>query len=316
MHWKNPGLIKVMNYNADQFTTDFGIRFRRLIHPLIRFIIRIAVDRPVEIVRFPDLDRNTPYIFCAGHSFPSEIASNLSVISQNAWVLMGTTDQIDHNPQAIIAWINGLVYVDKLNAESRKESMKKMKRILKAGSSILMFPEGQLNNSENLLCLPVFPGFYHLSQETGVKVVPIVSHAEHGAKKILIAAGDPIDYTGVSKNEAMDELRDAISTLRFSLIELLPKKDRSSFTGDIHLKHLQNRRDTYLETKWVEPNWDEEIMMYHPKGQPYPEEVRASFDNVTITASNAGILAPILFQRQQDIRYDMKQFMKEHWQER
>ena len=313
MKWTNPHLVKSKNYDAEHFTTDFGIRFRRLIHPFVRFVIDIAVDRPIELVQYPELEKDVPYLFCAGHSFPGEIASNLSVIDRNAWVLLGTTDQVDHNPQMLAGWANGMIYVDKLKPESRKESMKKMKRILQSGSSILMFPEGVLNNSENLLCMPVYPGFYHLAKETGVKVVPIVSHAEHDAKKILIAAGEPLNFAGKDKVEAMDDLRDTLASLRFDLMERLPPLDRTTLKGDIHLQFLKKRHDTYLETKWVEPNWDEEIVMYHQRGITYAEDVRASFDSVKITASNVAILAPILLRRTQDIKYDIKQYMKDHW---
>ena len=73
-----------------------------------------------------------------------------------------------------------------------------------------MFPEGVLNNSENLLCMPLYPGVYHMAAETNVKVVPIVSHTEHNAKKILIAAGDPVDFSGKGKEESLEELRDTL----------------------------------------------------------------------------------------------------------
>ena len=315
MRWTNPGLVKAKNYDAVHFTTDSGIRIRRFLHPLIHMGIRVAVDRPIDIIRYPALSKGKNYIFAAGHSFPGEIASNLSVIDRKTWVLLGTTDQVDHNPQMLAAWANGMIYVDKFSSESRRESMKKMKRILLAGDSVLMFPEGVLNNSENLLCMPVYPGFYHLSQETGVEVVPIVSHAEHDAKRIMVAAGDPMSFDDKSKNEAMDELRDALATLRFEMIERLPQLERRSLSGDIHLQHLQKRRDTYLETKWVEPNWDEEIMMYHRKGITYADEVRASLDNVRITPDNAGILAPIICRRTHDIKYDITNYMKKHWKE-
>lgn len=316
MVWKNPGLLKIMNYDADHFTTDFGIKTRRCVHPLIHVMIKVAADRPIDIIKYPKLPKNENYIFTASHSFPGEVASNLSVIDRHTWVLLGTTDQVDHNPQMLVGWANGMIYVNKFSPESRKESVKKIKRILQSGSSVLMFPEGVLNNSENLLCMPVYPGFYHLSQETGIKVVPIVSHTEHGAKRILVAAGEPMSFDGMDKNEAMDRLRDALASLRFELIERSPRLERDKFTGDIHLQHLQKRCDTYLETKWIEPNWDEEIMMYHRKGITYADEVRADFDNVRITPDNAGILAPILVRRSQDIRYDITRYMKEHWKEK
>ena len=315
MKWTNPYLVKAKNYDSKRFTTDFGIGFRRFVHPFIHTMIRLAADRPIDIIKYPELPKGKNYIFAAGHSFPGEIASNLAVIDRNAWVLLGTTDQIDHNPQMYIAWANGMIYVDKFSSDSRQESMKKMKRILQAGSSILMFPEGVLNNSENLLCMPVYPGFYHLSQETGAEVIPLVSHAEHGAKRIMVAAGDPMDFHGKNKNEAMDELRDALATLRFEIIEHLPRLERNKLSGDIHLQHLQKRRDTYMEANWIEPNWDEEIMMYHRKGITYADEVRADFDRIHITPDNAGIMAPILLGRSMDIQYDITRFMKENWKE-
>ncbi len=315
MPWKNIGLVKSKNLDAGRFTSEIGIRCRRFIHPVVHFIIRLALDRPVKIVKYPVLPNNENFIFAAGHSFPGEVASNLYAIDRNAWVLMGTTDQVDHNPQTYVAWMNGMIYVDRLGKESRSDASKKMKRILDAGSSVLLFPEGAFNNSENLLCMPVYPGFYHLAQETGKRIVPIVSHAEHGAETILIAAGDPIDVSAMTKNEAMDSLRDAITSLRYELITILPPLDRRSLAGDIHLQHLEKRRKTYLETKWIEPNWDEEIVMYHRQGITYAEEVRASFDDVRITPANAGILAPILLRREQDVTYDIKQYMKDHWKE-
>ena len=39
----------------------------------------------------------------------------------------------------------------------------KMNRVLKAGNSILIFPEGRWNDSENLLCQKLFAGPYNLS---------------------------------------------------------------------------------------------------------------------------------------------------------
>lgn len=315
MVWSNPGLVKAKNNDAEHFTTDFGIKLRRFTHPFVHFLIKVAADRPIDVIRYPSLPKNENYIFAAGHSFPGEIAANLAVIDRKVWPLIGTTDQVDHNPQMLIAWANGMIYVNKFSTESRHESMKKMKRVLQSGSSVLLFPEGQLNNSESLLCMPVYPGFYHLSIETGKKVIPIVSHAEHGAERILVAAGEPMSFENKDKNEAMDILRDELATLRYELIEHLPHMERSSFSGDIHLQHLKKRCDTYLETKWIEPNWDEEIMEYHRKGITYAEEVRESLDRIKPTANNAAILAPVLLRREQDVLYDIRRYMMEHWNE-
>ena len=56
-------------------------------------------------------------------------------------------------------------------------------------------------------------------------------------------------------------------------------------------------------------------MMYHRKGITYSNEVRASLDDVRISPKNAGILAPVLFRRSLDIKYDITDYMKRHWKE-
>ena len=66
------------------------------------------------------------------------------------------------------AWLNGFIYVDRNNTQSRKDAINKMLRVLKNGNSVLIFPEGVLNNSENLLCMPLYPGVYHMATEMNV----------------------------------------------------------------------------------------------------------------------------------------------------
>lgn len=313
---QNRFLQRVKNYDAEHFTSDFGIRMRRFIHPLVHFVIRLAADKPLVELRYPQLEKGQRYIFAAGHSFPGEVASNLATIDRNAWVLVGTTDQVDHNVSMNIAWVNGMIYVNKHDALSRKESAKKMRRILNSGSSVLLFPEGVLNNSENLYCMPLYPGVYHLARETGAKVVPIVSQSEHKDKKIWVTAGDPIDFSDLDKETAMQALRDAISTLRFQICEQIyaPLK-RDDLIGNLHEKHLRDRWDTYMETKWYEPNWDEEIMTYRKKGLTPAEEVRADLSRIVPTLNNAHILTPILLRHEEDLRLDVKRYMKNRWKE-
>lgn len=70
MRWTNPGLVKAKNYDAVHFTTDSGIRIRRFLHPLIHMGIRVAVDRPIDIIRYPALSKGKNYIFYRRPFFP------------------------------------------------------------------------------------------------------------------------------------------------------------------------------------------------------------------------------------------------------
>lgn len=316
LQWRNIGLTKWKYKNAEQFTTSFGIRMRRLASPLLRVIIRCTLPKRYVLIKYPTLSKKRPYIFAAGHSFPGELAANIAAIDRNTWLLHGTTDQIDHNPQMYIAWLNGMIYVDKFNKASRNESVKKMARILKNGSSVIMYPEGTLNNSENLYCMPLYPGVFYLARQTGAQVVPIVAQSEHNDHAIRIAAGKPLDFSALEKETALRILRDELSTLRYELCNDYPPLRRADLSGDIHYQHMKNRRDTYMEVKWVNPNWSEEMLTRTTNDKAHPKDVFEPLENVKITSKNAWILAPILLRNQEYKRYDLIDYMNRHWNDK
>lgn len=311
---KNIGIGYVKTANEENFTSNIGIRVRRAINPLLRRILKLATKRKVFLESYPKLEKGTPYIFASTHSFDEDIIASLSIIDRNAYVLMGTTDQIDYNPQMYAAWANGMVYVDRLNSDSRKESLKKMIRVLNSGSSVLIFPEGGWNNTENLLCQPLFAGPYLLSQATNAKVVPIAAFNEHNSKNIYITVGEPLDFSHKTKKEALTELRDSLATMMF---EHMKKHTagikRSELPADCRLKFMEERRQEYMRVKWTRDVWDEELAFYHDKEYPLPIKVRESLDNVVIKKDNAHIMAPILERREEDRRYDFKTYMKKYW---
>ena len=86
----------------------------------------------------------------------------------------------------LAVWLNGMIYVNRLDHNSRKEAVLKMKRVLAAGNSVLLFPEGGYNNTENQLIMPLFSSPYQLSKEMGVEVVPIISFNPTGSDKIYV----------------------------------------------------------------------------------------------------------------------------------
>ena len=116
---KNYGPQRFLTANVDNFTSNFGIRARRLINPLLRPILQMATDGCIHIDRYPKLDKDKPYIFVSTHQFCEDIIANLASIRQNVYALLGTTDQIEYNSKIYDAWPNGFIYIDRLNKESR-----------------------------------------------------------------------------------------------------------------------------------------------------------------------------------------------------
>ena len=316
MVWKNRLLSRIKYHTAENFTTDFGIKMRRFIWPLVHFAIcHFGVNKPYEVKRYPKVEKGKPCIFAAGHLFTEEVATNLTVLDRSTWVLVGTTDQVDYNPRFLFLWLCGVIFVNKKDGSLRQDAFKKMKRILDSGSSIILYPEGGLNHSENEYIRHLFPGIYHLSKATEAPIVPIISEEVSNGAKIHIAAGEPINAWEMEKDEALAEVRGAMSTLRFELGDS-EVVERKSLVGDLHMSHMQNRLDGYLETKWVNPDWDEEMMYYTKPGYVSYEEAFGALDNVKVTPENAHIIAPVLARLEECRRYDLKRFIKDNWKRR
>ena len=204
----------------------------------------------------------------------------------------------------------------------------------------MLFPDGVLNNSENMNCGTLYPGVYHLAIEAEKKVVPIVSYYNYENQVVYIAADNPIDFNNMEKEEANTMLRDKIATIGFNLarisyeqakkinriltpeefVKLNPEPDielyRKDLTGDIHLAYMQKRKRIYNEVKWITPNWDEEIMHYKEHGIILPEDAISYIDNIDFSQKSPEIieiLSPVLKRRLEYRKYNFKDYMKKNW---
>lgn len=309
---KNIGLQRFLYADIDNFTSNTGIKIRKLINKPFRKLLKLGTKRKIILEHYPKLEKGKSYIFAPNHSFDEDAIANLSVIDRNAYLLIGTTEQIEHNPTIYAAWLNGMIYVNRKDADSRKSSIEKMQKILNAGNSVLLFPEGGWNNTENLLVQKLFAGPYILSQKANVSVVPIASFNSHNSDKIYVRVGEPLELAGMNKEEALRILRDAIATMFWKELEEHAERiTRDSLDKDCRLNFMEERRQEYLRVKWTRDVWDEELTVYH--GFDGPADVRKSLKDVKITKYNAGIISDELNKYNDDLKYDFKKYMHENW---
>ena len=308
----NIGLVKSKEANVDTFTTNTGLKIRKYINRPLRYILEKSTKGKIVLESYPDLEKNEAYIFASTHYHCEDIISNLAILDRNAYALMGTTDQIEHNPLMYGAWLNGFIYVDRWNDKSRKSAIPKMERVLKAGNSVLIWPEGSLNNTENLLIQKLFGGPYYLAKNTGKKVVPISNYLQPETNTIYIRVGTPIDLTKYDKDEGLDILRDAMASMMFEQIKVhsIPI-DRKELNGDHHLEHLETRRLEYLKNKWTHVDkLIDELVVYKDKKITTYEDILRSLDGVEVTKENAKIIAPLIQDIKNIDKYNFKRYVK------
>lgn len=312
---KNYGIIGFQNATIDNFTSDIGMEIRKKINPFLRKVLKVVTKGELIIDNYPKLEDDVPYIFVSTHNFVEDTIANLSTIDRNAYLLFGTTDQLEVNPEMYAAWLNGFIYVDREDSQNRKDALLKMQRVLENGNSVLIFAEGGFNNTENLLCQKLFASPYILSKVTKAKVVPIAPFNEFGSDKIYMNVGEPMDLSKYdNQKEALLDLRDSLATLLYESIEKHSTPIvRSELSKDPRLDYMEQRRQEYLKTKWTKDVWDEELTRYFDAEDREYNSVQESMDNIKVTSENAHIMAPILVKRLEDKKYDFKKYMHENW---
>lgn len=254
------GLGYYKDATVENFTTDFGILLRRIcLNKTWRRILKLCTRRKIVIEQYPPLKKDEVYVFCCNHSFDEDVISALASIDRNVYMLQGTTEQMLHNPVFLALWLNGMIYVNRESAESRKSAIEKMKRILISKSSVLLFPEGGYNNTENQLIQSLFSSPYVLNKELGVKIVPLITFNDIGSDTIYVRVGEPMDISHYNKYEAMEFLRDKMSTLVWSIMEEhVPTIKRDELSEDPRMDWLEIRKQVCECQKWYRDVWDEE----------------------------------------------------------
>ncbi len=307
---QNIGIQWIRSANVDNFTSDFGIVIRSWIGKPLRFILRHATKKGVVRESYPKLQRNVPYVFVSTHGFVDDVASGFGCLDRSAYLLNGAAEAIKHDPKMYAAWLNGTIYVNRLDDESRHSSLDKMIRIIRAGSSVYMYPEGGWNNSENLLCNPLFARCYSLVKETGVAIVPVCTFTDESIDKIYFNVSEPIEVADRTKDEVLREVRDSLATMVFRSMERHTKPlKRTELQGDFRKDFMESRYLQYMESVFTQDVWEEELTVYCDKRYPSPKQVRKSLSEVQITKENAYVMAPILVLLEEDGKWDFKQYM-------
>ena len=317
----NKLLGKLANKTIDNFTSNLGLWLRRTFHSVISFlfktVLRFHYKKKLIIEHKPKLKRGKSYIYAINHSFYLDGSAVIATADKNCYSLFGATEQLYFDLCTFFIWFSGLIYVDRTNKQSRKDSLPKMSRVLKAGNSVLIFPEGRWNDSENLLCQKLFAGVYNLSVENNVEVIPVSVFKETESEYIYINFANPIKLYEYEKDKALTLLRDNLATMYYEQIEKhsSPYK-REKIKGDIHYNYMDDRMYEYSKAKWHSDYcWDEELFTY--KGNDVDlDDVWKDIDKVTITKENIHIFKDILKELHIKKKYNFTDYMNENYKKK
>lgn len=312
---------KAEKADINNFTSNFGMKLRRLIQKpmsiIYRGVIRVFYKKKITVNRMTKLDKKKCYIFAINHSFYLDGGSVIATNDRNCYSLFGATEQLHDDPCTIFIWMSGLIYVNRFDKQSRKDSVKKMDKVLKSGSSIMLFPEGRWNDSENLLCQKIFSGAYNLSFENQVEVVPVSVYNETLNKNIYVTYGKPLKLYDYDKDMGLQILRDNLATMLYEQIEKYSTPfEREKIKGDIHFDYMDKRMYEYSKAKWKSDYcWDDELFVYK-SGDIDLEEVWENIDKIEITEKNKDIFEGLIDELNRRKKYNFANYMNENYRKK
>lgn len=123
----------------------------------------------VKIVGKEKLTKGQSYVYCPNHSSMMDIVILYRLFRHFKWVAKKELMKVP-----FLGWnmfLNGYLALDRKSPSSQIKMMKKAEKLLKRGSSIMIFPEG--TRSKDGMLGKFRDGAFLLAQKTGVPVVPI-----------------------------------------------------------------------------------------------------------------------------------------------
>jgi 1-acyl-sn-glycerol-3-phosphate acyltransferase len=178
---------------------------------LARFWSRIVLGVPgvkLDVVQRVPLDPRRPYIVMANHASMIDIwAVFLAVPVPLRFIAKKQLGTIPLFGWAMRA--GRFIFIDRQNAASARRSIAEAARRIRAGQSVVIFPEGTRTRDGRLN--PFKKGGFHLALDSGAEIVPVAIQGSHAlmprgsallrAGTVRVEIGAPISTAGLSPSD-------------------------------------------------------------------------------------------------------------------
>lgn len=135
------------------------------------YVWSFAIGLPCERIFLGDFDASKPYIVVANHH--SYLDTPLIFRAIPFFVRPLAKFELGKIPLFGFLYRQLAVTIDRSSKKSRTEGVLKLKRTLQEGSSILIFPEGTFNETDQPLA-PFFDGAFKIAIQNKTPILPVI----------------------------------------------------------------------------------------------------------------------------------------------
>lgn len=282
----NKFIDRLLDNDPKKVLSKGSIRARKIISPVLRFAIPfVTPNSKLKVLRRAKLP-NQPVLFAPTHGFREDIEHTVVMAKRQAYVLNGSLTQLYRSIDGITSWLAGVIPIDRTKKESRASAKKKIVYALELGASVIMYPEGTWNKSQNQLMSGFFPGIYDVAKESGALVVPIATY--RNGKKAYGIMEEAFDICAYDRETGLRVLRDKLATMQYEMMEQYGQAKRTDFPygaeADAYWKQYVD--ELMAQVKYYD--YDVELhTKYVDKTVTSPEEAFAFLKTLEVKKENA-----------------------------
>lgn len=273
--------VKLREYYKNEQNNQKLLGLKKAIHPILLQVMKTVLNKDLIIFNKEMPKIEGPVIYAVNHTNCHDVPA-ISQVIQNHMCILAGAENLRFIDKTLFN-LNGVVFVNRDNKNSKHSSKEEVIKVILNGNSLLIFPEGTWNISENKPMLPLNWGIVEIAQKTDVPVIPIA--LEYQGDKYFANIGDPIYFDiKEDKKEGITKLRDALSTLRWEIWEEYNHDLRENVSiNDFNQKVKAN----YDEYEKMDRNYEKSLIL---KDGPTAEEAFQHLKTINYNKKNAFLL--------------------------
>ncbi len=210
--------IKLRIWNGSVKEQGIGDEIRDALYPIVLSFSNIKIRYRITPINSCETIPDKPVIYACNHSQFTDIPIAMKATGKRSYTLLGKQNLywMDH----IFFNLLGAIWVDRKNQKERSDAKAKILFYLRHGQSILWFPEGTWNLTDNLLMLPMRWGIIETADKTQAQIVPMAIQYDRKKKECFVKFAEPIYGEKLTDYRIeIQMLRDTMATLRWELME-------------------------------------------------------------------------------------------------
>ena len=161
---------------------------------------------------------NRPVIYACTHIGGSDIESAFEAIESPCYLFLGDPRELYRSIDGLMLGMNGVICFETNCKQDRRIAKERSLSLLKQGGSLLIYPEGAWNITENEPVMKLFSGTADFALQSGADIVPIAldRYGKHYyaniGKEFLFS-----EFSSKDRHAITADLRDCLASLKWEI---------------------------------------------------------------------------------------------------